>query len=162
MLQCGLGPKTEEISRAASRPWSSPSFNVASVRRPRKSDEKLLAVIADHSASMWPRSEDRGNSTGASGTTAQFSLQCGLGPKTEEIAMPGGNAGSTGRLQCGLGPKTEEIVVPEPLNGSRTICFNVASVRRPRKFHESINLFLETHCASMWPRSEDRGNLQNT
>ena len=35
-------------------------FNVASVQRPRKSVAPVVPAVV-HSASMWPRSKDRGN-----------------------------------------------------------------------------------------------------
>ena len=61
-------------------------------------------------ASMWPRSEDRGNFAYRNGNGIPSNmLQCGLGPKTEEIRGLMVWPFLSPALQCGLGPKTEEM-----------------------------------------------------
>ena len=68
-------------------------------------------IDEDTLASMWPRSEDRGNRySGGYTYLGAWTLQCGLGPKTEEIYY----------IKKGL------------IAGE--LSFNVASVRRPRKY----------------------------
>ena len=109
------------------------SFNVASVQRPRKSGVSRGSE-GPALASMWPRSKDRGNKltkltvprpdesfnvasvqrprkslATRQGHLDNYMLQCGLGPKTEEISGLRSFRGLEEWLQCGLGPKTEEM-----------------------------------------------------
>ena len=109
---------------------------------------------------MWPRSEDRGNYLR---TYREFPrelrLQCGLGPKTEEMRreIPYFVA-STLRLQCGLGPKTEEIstAAAGSVTANKLQCGLGPKTEEMPISNRSPGTISS---ASMWPRSEDRGNV---
>ena len=117
--------------------------------------------VKDLVASMWPRSDDRGNYaiTGAS-PAGHTMLQCGLDPKTEEIRRKGkpmivdskasmwprsedrGNLRRKVplRMWCSasMWPRSEDRGNSGWITHwtRMSACFNVASIRRPRKFNE--------------------------
>ena len=85
------------------------SFNVASVRRPRKSLTGRPGRISHRllQRGLGPKTEEMTGNSPESGALGR--LQCGLGPKTEEMTQDQQGTDTSFVLQCGLGPKTEEI-----------------------------------------------------
>ncbi len=134
-LQCGRAPRSAEISPASVLPWPRPSgFNVAALRGARKLEENGDGNLAG-SASMWPRSEERGNDQAYLAAVAKLEkLQCGRAPRSAEIRRAASTGFQWHRLQCGRAPRSAEM-----------------------KY--SPDWMMHRDEASMWPRSEERGNV---
>ena len=162
--------------------WLLDRFNVAALRGARKSLLQGLLLRPDDLASMWPRSEERGNCCATAQAPSLFCFNvaalrgarklilssssfsfvfASMWPRSEER----GNAGqpqveiSVGGLQCGRAPRSAEISRAPILPWPRPSGFNVAALRGARKLEENGDGNL-AGSASMWPRSEERGNDQ--
>ncbi len=132
---------------------------------------------------MWPRSEERGNESSC--LRASTLRSASMWPRSEErgnlVRPPSSSARST--LQCGRAPRSAEINQPLGSNTTSIFGFNVAALRGARKYsilyRPRARSFLRLQCgraprsaeirrrweqragveaASMWPRSEERGN----
>ena len=109
---------------------------------------------------MWPRSEERGNVGGnADRKVREFSLQCGRAPRSAEMTsyQPPVLTMPVG-LQCGRAPRSAEI----RRNQNLPVMQQIASMwprSEERGNSECSAAQIGTRRASMWPRSEERGNF---
>ena len=109
MLQCGRAPRSAEMSvKGESIP---PVVVLQCGRAPRSAEIEIkpLVLRPDDTASMWPRSEERGNTVSNTNTVTVTKLQCGRAPRSAE--MRSGRAGTADirSLQCGRAPRSAEI-----------------------------------------------------
>ena len=132
--------------------------------RARKNAETRLFDLggdAEQVASMGPRSEERGNSTGL---FARLMIDlASMGPRSEERGNFPNNPSGIDFMAASMGPRSEE-------RGNFDSCqflmrdfsrFNGAALGRTRKRLLEWFGYRSQSLASMGPRSEERGNCRN-